>query len=164
MLKHWNKRPIEVAHLLNPAFCSIILSESVLGYNQEFGNTMPYSLSFLVLPLVLHKPTRDLLPKTIATKFHSWVHQNQAIRVGFHIRTKQLVPFTKEALHWGVSSGMLVFSGQGSLDASKQKFDSFNWPLDSEPEICKKKAHFIGKWLTRAGDSATIFAIMGIKP
>lgn len=163
MLAHWNKRPIEVAHLLNPAFCSIILRESVLGYNQEIGNSMPYALSFLVLPLVLHKPTRDLLPKTIATKFHSWIHQNQAMRVGFHIRTKQLVPFTKEALYWCVSSGMLGFSGQGSLDVSKQKINSF-WPLHSEPETCKKKAHFIGRWFTRAGDVATIFAIMGIKP
>lgn len=164
MLTSWNKRPIEVAHLLNPAFCSIILREFVLGYNQECGNSMPYSLSFLVLPLVLHKPTRDLLPRTIATKFHSWVHQNQVMRLDLHNRAKQLVPFSKEALYWCASSGMLAFDEQGGLDVSKHNFKNINWLLDSDPEVCKKKAHFLGRWLTRAGDPATIFAIMGIKP
>ncbi len=164
MLAKWNERPLEVAHLLNPAFCSITLRESVIGYMHQGGEPMPYPLSFVILPLVLHKATRDTFPRTIRTKFHSWIHQSQSVRLNFHTRVQQLVPYTKEALHWCFSTKMLALDGQGFLDLPNIKVAETHWPSSSEPEICKTKAYFLGRWLTHAGDSATIFAIMGIKP
>ena len=77
MTKIWSERPIEIAHLLNPAFCSTLLFESITGYKQENGSGMPFATAFLVLPVVLHKPTRDHLPKSIATKLHAWIQDNQ---------------------------------------------------------------------------------------
>ena len=164
MISVWNQRPVEVAHLLNPPFCAVILYQSIRGFEQEAGDGMPYPLSFLVLPLVLHKPTRDLLPRTIATKFHSWVHKNQSIRVRFHLRAHDLVPHTKEALHFGADSGFLVFSQEARLNTIERSVASIDWPPDSEPAACTQKAHFIGRWFARAGEPATIFAILGVMP
>ncbi len=164
MISQWSNRPLEVAHLLNPAFCSIVLRESILGYEEEAENGMPFPLSFLVLPMVLHKPTREILPKSIATKFHSWVHKNQSVRVGFDMRARQLVPYTKEAIHFATQLEMLSFSEHGQLNAPKRRNKGLGWLSDSEPEICKKKARLVGRWFTRAGDPATIYAILGVKP
>ena len=158
----WQKRPTEIAHLLNPAFCSLVIRESVSGYQKESDHTLSFALSFLILPLILHRPTRKLLPKSIAPKFHSWVHANQNILVGFHSRTKLLVPFTKEAIYWGMHSGILIVGENGGLYASINK--TIKFPEYSEPESCIKKAQFLGRWLTRSGEPSTIYAILGIKP
>jgi len=160
----WKERPIEMAHLLNPAFCSLLLKETVDGYSQEYGNNMPYIFSFLVLPLILHKQTRDILPRTIRTRFHSWAHQSQSTRLNYIERTRQLVPFTKEALLWCLSSGLIAIDDKACLYPLKNRLNIDYWPSDSEPKTCKDKAFFLGRWLTRAGDPSTILAILGIKP
>lgn len=160
----WQKRPPEIAHLLNPAFCSIVLKESVYGYQRESGNNMPFVLAFLVLPLILHRPTRDVLPRSVATKFHSWIHSNQSILVGFHDRTRSLVNFTKEAIYWSMHSGILIVDDNGGLFTPKVKTKTFNFPESSDAESCIKNAYFLGRWLTRSGEPSTIYAILGIKP
>lgn len=159
----WSERPAEVANLLNPAFCSILLRESILGYAQESGEHMPYALSFLVLPLVLHRQTRETLPGSVATKFHSWVHHNEAMRVGFQTRARHLVPFFKEAVFYGTQGGLLEFSSDGHFEAPRVRMSSLPWPERSEPQVCRQKARFVGRWLTRAGGVSTVFSILGIR-
>lgn len=129
----------------------------------ETGKGMPFGLSFLVLPLVLHKPSRDFLPKSIATKFHTWVHNNQSLRVGFSARAQKMTDYTKESLLFGVHRQILIISDDGLINAPKVRLPKLDWPLDSESSKCKNKAHFLGRWLTRAGDLATIYAILGVK-
>ena len=164
MMLSWTSRPTEVAHLLNPAFCSVLLHEAVSGYEQELETGMPFALSFLVLPLVLHKPSRDVLPRTVATKFHSWVHNNQELRVDFHKRAEWLSPHTKESLHFGMRAGILVVLDEGLLSAPKHSCKDPGWPSQTEPGTCRSSARFVGRWFTRAGEAATIFAILGVTP
>ncbi len=164
MILPWSNRPIEVARLLNPAFCAIMIHESISGYKQESDDGMPFALSFLVLPLVLHKPTREILPRNIRTKLHNWIHQNQDMLVGFDTRTQQLVPYTREAIYIGLQSKMLMISETGILDSSPCGYEQLSWIPTSEPAICKKKANFVGRWFSRVGDTATIFAILGVRP
>jgi hypothetical protein len=163
MIAPWDQRPAELANLLNPAFCSILLRESIIGHWEYARTDMPYALSSLVLPLVLHKPTRDVLPTTVATKFHSWVHSNESVRIGFQARARHLIPFFQEALFFGTQGGLLSFSNGGELHAPRLRLRNLQWPQESEPQVCRQKARFLGRWFTRAGDSATIFAILGIK-
>ena len=55
-MRRWEERPIEVANLLNPAFCGRLLYQSIVGHSEYESKDMPYVLFFLVLPLVLHAP------------------------------------------------------------------------------------------------------------
>jgi hypothetical protein len=164
MMSSWNKRPIEVAHLLNPAFCSVILRESILGYKEETNTGMPYVLSFLVLPLVLHKSTRDILPISISTKLHSWVHKNQYVRVGLDKRAQHLGLYTREAIIFSIRLEIIHISENGQLNVSQKKCKRLELPSSSEPVICQKKAYFVGRWFARTGDPAIIFAMLGVKP
>ena len=60
-MKPWDRRPIEVRNLFNPAFCGLILFRSMSGYEEENIDGMPFSLSLLVLPLCLYKSSRLLI-------------------------------------------------------------------------------------------------------
>ncbi len=159
----WRERPIEIAHLLNPAFCSVILCEAVHSYQESSDTFMPYVLSFLILPIVLHKPTRDILPNTIASKFHTWVHKHETVRIGFEARAKNMVPYTKEGIIFSASAGLLSFS-EGGLTVTRNSFDSVEWPLYSDADFCRKKARFLGRWFTRSGEPTTVYALFGVKP
>jgi len=163
-MRPWSKRPTEIAHLLNPAFCSILLREAIMGYEQEAGAGTPYTLSFLILPVVLHKPTRDLLPKTIATKLHSWIQENQNTRIGFADRVRWTIPYTKEALCYASKADLIRISDDGLLASNMKRLKKLSWPKTSESSLCVGKARFVGRWFSLAGDTATILAMWGVRP
>ena len=166
-MQSWEQRPFEYANLLNPAFCSILLQNAIKSYQVQKKQGMPYPLLFLVLPLVLHSPTRNDLPKTTATKLHSWLQQHPETRVGFGDRTSNLVPYTKEALAFGMQTGIISICDAGKFTCVKGKLRrnlAVSWSKDTEPAICCKKAEFIGRWLAQAGEVSTIYTMWGICP
>lgn len=162
-MREWDLRPKEVAHLLNPAFCAILLRESAVGYQKETGRGMPYPLSFLVLPIVLHAPSRNVLPRTIAKKLHAWIEENQMARVRFVERVRSLVSHTKESIIFACNGRILEILDSGGL-AHLGRQPKLPWGHNSESFFCCQKAHFLGRWFGHSGDLSTIFAIWGIKP
>jgi hypothetical protein len=64
-VRPWNQRPIEIRNLFNPAFCGLVMHRAMCGYEEEESSPqgVPFSLTFLVLPLCLHKETREVLLK-----------------------------------------------------------------------------------------------------
>lgn len=160
----WENRPIEVANLLNPAFCSILLRDSVETFQIENGQGMSYPLSFFILPLVLHKPTREALPRTTRTKLHTWLQEKPEVRIGFVERARQLVPYSKEAIIFGLQTGIIKVNENGNLTPSSKRLKKLSWVDEVEPSICRKKAQFLGRWLARAGNVPTILTIWGIRP
>ena len=163
-MRAWSERPIEVTNLLNPAFCSLLLRDSIVSFHKEKEQGMPYPLSFLVLPLVLHKPTRDMLPDTIRTRLYVWLGDHPEVYVRFAQRTRQLVPYTKESLTFGVQKGIIDVTEDGNLIPVQGRLKTLSWPTDAEPAICRRKAQFLGRWFAQAGEVATIFAMWGIRP
>lgn len=111
----WEKRPAEIANLLNPAFCSVLLRSSIDGFQKEKEYGISYPLLFLVLPLVLHAPTRQTLPKTTQTKLHVWLQNFPEVRVRFVNRTRELVPYTKEALIFGLQTEIIAICNNGNF-------------------------------------------------
>ena len=60
-MKRWDQRPFEIRNLFNPAFCGLVLFRALHGYEEEDARGMPFSLSLLVLPLCLHKDSREVI-------------------------------------------------------------------------------------------------------
>ena len=60
-MKRWDLRPFEIRNLFNPAFCGLILFRGLQGYEEENLDGMPFSLTLLVLPLRLHKESRQVI-------------------------------------------------------------------------------------------------------
>ena len=58
----WNERPLEHARLLNPAFLGTLLWNCAKAYSSTANVNQPFAVSFLAVPVVLHKSTRESRP------------------------------------------------------------------------------------------------------
>lgn len=159
----WEKRSIEIASLFNPAFCSLILRQSIRGYLSEESSGMPFSLSFLMLPIVLHRSTREMLPRSISTKMHAWVNNQSEVKVQFSDRCKRLVQYTREGLIYGMQGNLFSVNDGGRL-VSSGKIIKLPWNSDTESYECAQKAEFVGRWFAQAGEVSTIFHMWGVRP
>src|SRR5262249_7113123 len=92
----WDPRPAAAANLLNPAFVATVLASCVQAHGAARG-PLPLPLAFLIAPVVLHRATREALPKSTATSLPGWLQDNAERLVGFGARARALVPFAREA-------------------------------------------------------------------
>jgi len=164
----WDNRPIEVAAILNPAFCGVLLIDVLKSYyenNEKIG--MSYPLAFLVLPIILHKGTRDILPGakssiTLADWFeNTWL--THYIHPEFVERTRYLVPYTKEAIIFSMWQAFIQFKQANLIPTEKQYLQAnFSWEKNSEPSQYREKAKFLGRWLAQTGSPMRVFNILRI--
>src|SRR3712207_6440195 len=112
----WRDRPPEAAYLLHAAFCALVLRAAVHAYRAERAAGLPLPLAFLVLPIVLHKRTRSALPTTARTRLHTWLASHPEMRVGFADRVTNLVPYTREAILFGVQHQAFQLTADATLD------------------------------------------------
>jgi hypothetical protein len=163
-MKPWSERPIEIAHLFNPAFCGLLIKEGVSGFFEERAEGLPFPIAFLLLPIVLHKTTRDALPQRLSTRMHPWIQENQEARVGFPRRCSSMAGHTREAVLFALASDLVTLSQDGKLNPSLRRSPTIRWPRDSESVGCIRKARFAGRWMGNAGEVATVFAMWGVRP
>ncbi len=162
-MKQWTERPTEVANLFNPAFCATVLAFSSRGFAAEASAGLPWLLSFVVVPLILHKSTREVSPTVKTTKLHSWIERNPAIRVGFSDRARNMVPHVREAVIFGASSGLLICDASGNLFAGPT-LPSKAMKTDSEEvRECFRRAKTLGAVLANGGAEHTILAMLGVQ-
>src|SRR6185437_1944483 len=105
----WTDRASEEAANLNPAFCGELLARSVSEYKRLREIPFPLPLAFLVLPIGLHKRTRDLLPGRSSTAFIGWIAENKSSLAELPERVIRLVPVTREALLFALQHRILRF-------------------------------------------------------
>ena len=165
-MKQWTQRPVEGANLLNPAFCCIVLTSSDVGYMSIDSAGIPYPLAFMVLPVVLHKSTRNLLPRDKRTSLATWIQQNTEVRILFAERVIALRAYTREAILFGMLHNWLVLVEGGRLQTNldDSNVDSIVKKLEDEAKECARKARIVGQWFASAGSAETVMALWGIMP
>ena len=162
MLPKWNFRPEVTAHLLNPAFSTRVLGACIRAHNGESNTKMPFELTFIILPFILSSRIRERLPSRKGWPIHKWASENEDIKIGLPRLIKGYVPFTREAIFFGMVHNTLFISTEGLLDASKIQKE-----VDSENEEiadCLRKSAALGRNLARSGTPSTIYSILGIRP
>jgi hypothetical protein len=154
-----------MAALFNPAFCGVLLYRATEGFTGQKRQGMHYALSFLVLPLILHSPTRELMPKTVATPFHTWVNGNSILRIGLAERVRAATPVTRESIIFMIARQCLTLHGERlSLGPKKPKMSSTRIAQVDDVRWAVQAAAMLGKLLAGAGTVATIYASIGITP
>jgi hypothetical protein len=166
----WKDRPQEEASLLNPAFISTGLWSAARGYLKTDvpgrPDALPFTLAFLVLPLVLHRQTRESLPPSTRTSVAVWASENPVLRARLPERTRTLVPFTRAAMLFGGTHGLLSLSGGDVVpnESWKRKVTSVLADCTDEVRLCIQRADFVGRWLATAGDPLTALSLLGVQP
>jgi ABC-3C biological conflict system middle component len=163
----WSERVIEEANLFNPAFCATLLVKAVEEFSKKAGRPFPFALAFLVLPIVLHRGTREALPGSTITSLLAWLQDNGQHLVDFSMRVKRLRTITREAILFGLQHQTLALSPDGGLTRGlkRQAVTEKRTPLfTAEARGCVDRAGFMGRWFAVAGTTATIFASWGVTP
>jgi hypothetical protein len=165
-MKTWFSRPKEEAYLFNPAFCCNTLSAAIQNYTSVRNEGIPFSLAFMFLPIVLHKPTRESLPPNTRTSMAAWLLENAEARVLFYERLVSLKPHTREAIQFGMLHAWIVLRNGGLLETtlSNAEVTRTTRALSDEARECVMRARFVGKWFAEAGETHTAMAFWGVRP
>ena len=166
-MQPWPARVIEEANLFNPAFCATLLAKAADEFDKKAARPLPFALAFLILPIVLHHRTRSALPGSTVTSLLPWVQDNREQLVDFAQRVRRLRPITREALLFGTQHQTLILTADGDVavgpkrqSATERRTGLFT----DEARDCVDRAGFLGRWLSTAGTTATIYAAWGVAP
>ena len=165
-MKPWAERTHEEAHLLNPAFCCLTITAACAGYEESSDQSMPFAIVFMVLPITLHKHTRESLPRTSRTSIPAWLQEHADVKVGFHGRLMALQPYTRESMRYGLAFDWVVVGDSGGLRcvASNALIDRTIRSLEGDAHECVSRARFLGKWFGKTATTETTMALWGIRP
>lgn len=165
-MTRWELRPQEERGLLSPSFLATLLWHAAQGYENEPTRSMAFEEAFLILPVVLHKGTRDLLPRTTRTSLPTWLDEHRLVRSNVGTRAKLLVPYAKEAMAFGLTNNLIQYAN-GAITANQgllRKVNSFVRQSSDEVKECAKRAEFVGRWFSQAGVASTVLALFGVRP
>jgi hypothetical protein len=165
-MSRWSEGTLEERALLNPAFCANLLWHFAATSDDPARRQMTFVESFLLLPMVLHRATRDALPRTTRTSLGVWLDDNPSWQASVATRTKVLVPYTKDALLFAGEHQFLRLQ-DGLLTAESSWRRRVNAALREsthEVRLCAKRAAFVGAWFAESGDAATVLSLVGVRP
>ncbi len=166
-MSRWATRSLEERGLLNPSFCAVLIWHAARGHVAASGGiALPFETAFLVLPMVLHRETRESLPRLVKSSLAVWLDETPLARSRIADRARALVPFTKEALRFGGLYRLLGVS-MSNVDANRDwgtKVASVLKECSDEVRLCAKRAEFVGKWFSATGSAATTLALIGVRP
>ena len=124
---------------------------------------MPFSLALLVLPICLHKESRIIISGNPRRYFLKTIGANPQIRLNLADRTRNLLPFTFEALGFTFHLGSFEITAEARLRMRKR---GIRKKIDGTEESveCQKVARIIGRNFAKIADRATIYTSLGVRP
>lgn len=162
-MKPWDRRPVEVRNLFNPAFCALLLLRAFHGYEEENAEGMPFSLTLLVLPLCLHRDSRQVIAASPRSHLLRTVEHHPELLVGFPARAAGTLPFAFEGLGLAMHLGCFEVSGEGRLRTVPGQLRKSVTGTE-ESVSCQRVARFVGREFARIADRATIYTYLGVRP
>ncbi|MBF0340198.1 MAG: hypothetical protein HQL95_04455 [Magnetococcales bacterium] len=162
-MKRWDQRPFEIRNLFNPAFCGLVLYRAMQGYEEEDAYGMPFSLSLLVLPLCLHKDSREVIAGNPRSYLLKTTEKHPQIHVGFAERSTSMLPYAFEGFGLLMERGCISVKNDGRLQTIPDKVRKSVTGTD-ETKSCQRVARIVGKEFARIADLVTIYTTFGIRP
>ena len=159
----WRFRSRAQAAMLNPALLAVVTAAAASEYQRAGREPMPWPLAYLVAPLVLHRGTREALPRTTRTHLGNWVSQNPVIHAGLPARAQSLAEPVREGLRFGIAHGVLQVDEQGRLTGELATPEA-KVAAPREVDQIIARAGLVGKWFAKIDQPATAFAVLGVAP
>jgi hypothetical protein len=123
---------------------------------------MPFVLSYLILPIILHKKTRERIDSK--TNMIMWIQKYPDVLVDFPKRARSLVFFTNESLEYLLQEKIISLDNSG-LNIIKTLSKSYiEKSADKEIVECYNKSKHLGRWFARMNTEENIYAAWGVKP
>jgi NRPS condensation-like uncharacterized protein len=159
----WDQRPREIRNLFNPAFCGLVLARGMEGFGWNNNQPMPFTLTLLILPLSLHKQSREIISKCSKTYFVKMLQAHPEIRIGFVQRAHSLFPYTMEAFAYLMSCGTIDINELGCISLRQGTVrKSISGSQDTKD--CQTVARLLGRKFAQLNDRITIYTTLGVRP
>jgi hypothetical protein len=157
-------RPVEELALFNSAFLAVMVRRAAEEHeSRSGGRAMPAVLSYLIVPLALHGPTRRALPSNVRSQMGEWIHSHPEASLGLGERAQALRPLVSDGLQLGLRHG-LVSSGESGLRANRLRRRPRGMVRTEEVDECIEMAGFLGRWFSEQPDPITTLALWGLRP
>lgn len=164
-IKPWDQRPFEIRNLFNPAFCGLVMYRALQGYEERDVCGMPYSLSLLILPLCLHKHSREALAAGSRSYLLKVVEKNPQVQVGFAERATAMLPYAFEGFGLLMERGCIAIAADGRIQTvPRTARKTIDMNGTAETISCQRVARFVGKEFARIADRVTVYTTFGIRP
>jgi hypothetical protein len=124
---------------------------------------MPFSLTLLILPLCLHKRTRELLKDANRSYLTNILQDHPEIRVDLAQRACGLFPYNMEAFAYLMACGTIAVDEHGGIAVQKGQIRK-SIAGSQDTKDCQVVARALGIKLARINDRATIYTTLGIRP
>jgi len=161
----WHERPPEEASNFNPAFCGEMIYRASAEYYRV--REMPFSLAltFLVVPIILHKPTRDQLPRRADTMFVAWAADHKHLLVGLPDRAARLMPVSREAVLFLLQNGIMRLQRSGIVSGEKPiRSSAAPSVVTDDTREARRSAGLLGRWFANQGQPASVMQMLGVTP
>ena len=160
----WQERPHEEAAHFNPAFCGELLVRTLDQFRRQADGAMPLVYTFLVLPLVLHPGSRQVLPRRANTAFASWAGDNTDTLSVLPDRVLRLRPVTREALLFLLQLQAISVNRDGVWFGRRpMRLNAKLLATTDEVDWMRRAAGLLGRWFAYQSDSAAILQTMGVR-
>lgn len=163
----WQRRPPEEANLFNPAFLCALAHEFLKEFTKTHQAGAPLPLVVVALTTSLHRTSRKRLPHSTIRSLYEWLQENEDLLIGFATRAKNITPYLKEAILFGLALDTLHVGDAHNLLVGGKKATfpkSFIDSTTSETRSIIDRTKFMGRWLSKSGSEVSISAAWGIKP
>ncbi len=162
-MKPWASRPRDIRNLFNPAFCGVVLARSIEGFTATANKPMPFSLTLLILPLCLHKRSRETFKASNKSYLAKIIENHPELQAGLAERARGLMPYTLEAYGLLMTTNTVEVLEDGGVvlkDGGIKKTISGS----AETKDCQTVAKSLGKKFAVMNDRATIYTSFGLRP
>lgn len=144
----------ETEIIQNPALCAFVLWRFGLGFQSEDGHPAILPLAFLVLPLVLHRPTLDMITSTRKASgialFAAKLGEERELLFAVHERALAMRPLTLQSIGMGVAGGLLTLDyNAATLRANTPEPDAPKPKLPERIRSFSGAADKIGYWFSK---------------
>ena len=161
----WSARAGEEAANLNPAFCGELLARAISEYRRIRELPFPFALTFLLLPIALHKRTRDLLPGNSSAAFVGWIAERKPSLAELPDRVARLMPVTREGLLFAIQHSVIRFEQGGLVPGEKRITSRMRVePSTDDADEARRAAALLGRWFAAQGSSSSIMHGFGVTP
>ena len=161
----WAERPVEEARIFNPAFCGELIGRSINEYFRLRQTALSIAVAFIVIPMTLHRQTRDILPGRANTAFAAWTAEHSALLAELPERVRRLRPITREALIFAIHHQLLAFDDGGLVPGAKPIRPNVQFAVSTdEVGAVRRAAGLLGRWFAAQGSQSSILQGMGLTP
>lgn len=156
----------EEINLYNPAFCAVLLFESMREYQSKSDKGMHCSLPYLVIPMCVNPQISSYLPNSITTPIAGWVANNEGVLVEFAASVTAFIMIVDSAINFLIEIKAIDLNEEGLFLVIDDKVAKKATLISKSNDFnnAYKAAGMLGRWFSSASSIESVFAQLGVRP